>query len=111
MNSDADQKHRPPASSVEWFLYLIRCKGGQLYTGITTDVERRFSEHQAGTGAKYLRGKTPLALVFQQKIGSRSEALKVEAAIKQLTKADKETIITTGWPEKYLKKFKLSTSN
>ncbi len=88
-------------SEVEWFLYLIRCKGGHLYTGIATNVERRFAEHQASKGAKYLRGKTPLQLVFQKKIGSRSEALKIEASIKKWPKADKEKMIDTGWPEKH----------
>jgi len=83
-----------------WFLYLIRCKDGSLYTGITTDVDRRFAEHQSGKGAKYLRGKTPLTLVFQQKIGSRSAALKAEASIKKLSKVEKEAIINTGWPKK-----------
>jgi len=81
-----------------WFLYLIRSKDGSLYTGITTDVDRRLAEHQAGKGAKYLRGKAPLMLAFQQKIGSRSAALIAEAAIKKLSKADKELIINTGWP-------------
>jgi len=86
-------------SEIVWFIYLIRCKGGQLYTGISTDVERRFGEHQSGKGSKYLRGKMPLQLVFQKKIGSHSEALKIEASIKQCSKAGKEKIITTGWPE------------
>ncbi len=88
-------------NDVEWFLYLIRCKGGQLYTGIATDVERRFTEHQSGKGAKYLRGKTPLRLVFQKKVGSRSEALKLEASVKRWPKADKEKMITTNRSEKY----------
>ena len=88
-------------NEVEWFLYLIRCKGGQLYTGIATHVERRFAEHQSGKGAKYLRGKAPLELVFQKKIGSRSEALKIEASIKKWPKADKEKMINTGWTEKH----------
>jgi len=83
-----------------WFLYLIRCKDDSLYAGITTDVDRRFAEHQSGKGAKYLRGKAPLTLVFQQRIGSRSAALKAEASIKKLSKADKETIINTSWAMK-----------
>jgi len=87
----------PSESGATWFLYLIRCKDGTLYTGITTDVDRRFAEHQTGKGAKYLRGKAPLTLVFQQKIGSRSAALKTEALIKKLSKTDKETIISAGW--------------
>jgi len=88
-----------PEGNIEWFLYMVRCKGGHLYTGITTDVERRFAEHQSGKGAKYLRGKVPLELVFQQQIGSRSEALKIEALIKKWPKADKEKIINTGLAE------------
>ena len=85
---------------VTWFLYLIRCKDRSLYTGITTDVNRRFAEHQSGKGAKYLRGKAPLTLAFQQKIGSHSAALKAEASIKKLSKVDKEIIINTGWAMK-----------
>jgi len=80
----------PSEPEVTWFLYMVRCKDGALYTGITTDMDRRFIMHQSGKGAKYLRGKAPLTLVFQQKIGSHSAALKAEVAIKQLSKADKE---------------------
>ncbi len=72
---------------------MIRCKGGVLYTGITTDVARRFSEHQAGKGAKFLRGKAPLELVYQQEVGSHSDALKLEFNIKQLSKIEKEKLI------------------
>ncbi len=76
-----------------WFLYMIRCKGNVLYTGITTDVERRFKEHQAGKGAKFLRGKAPLTLVYQITVGNHSEALKEELRIKKLSKALKEKMI------------------
>jgi len=79
-----------------WFLYLIRCSGGQLYTGITTDVKRRFSEHESGKGAKFLRGKGPLELVFQQAVGDRSTALKAEAMIKKMDKTEKETLVIKG---------------
>jgi len=83
----------PLSETAEWFLYMIRCNNGQLYTGISTDVKRRFMKHQSGNGAKYLRGKGPLTLVYQKKIGSRSAALKAEIAMKQKSKADKEHII------------------
>jgi len=74
---------------------MIRTKNGALYTGITLDVERRFAEHVAGgkKGAKSLRGRGPLNLVFQQKIGSRSEALKTEAAVKNMSKGEKEGMV------------------
>ncbi len=80
----------------EWFIYLIRCRNGHLYTGISTDVTRRFTEHQAGKGAKYLRGKGPLELVFQQKIGTRSQALKAEIMVKSMPRPAKETMIGDG---------------
>jgi len=66
-----------------------------LYTGITTDVARRFAEHQENksTGAKYLRGREPLVLVFQKKLGSRSLALGVESRVKKLSKARKEELL------------------
>ncbi len=80
---------------LDWHLYLVRCHDGSLYTGITTDVARRFAEHQGNNdaGAKYLRGRGPLVLVFQKKIGSRSLALVVESKVKELSKARKEELI------------------
>ncbi len=79
----------------EWHLYMIRVKSGSLYTGITKDVERRFAEHAEGgkKGSKYLRARRPLALVFQQKVGTRSQALKVECAVKNLSKPAKEQLV------------------
>ncbi|MEK9628946.1 MAG: GIY-YIG nuclease family protein [Nitrospinota bacterium] len=78
-----------------WHLYLIRTRRGELYTGVTQDVERRFREHQEGgtKAAKYLRGKNPLELVFQKEIGSRSNALKAEAEIKKWSKDKKESLV------------------
>jgi len=83
---------------LDWYLYLIKCHDGSLYTGITADVARRFAEHQhdKGAGAKYLRGRGPLVLVFQKKLGSRSLALSVERKVKKLSKAKKEELITVS---------------
>ena len=79
----------------DWYLYLVRCHDGSLYTGISTDVARRFAQHQGegGAGSKYLRGRGPLMLVFQKKLGSRSLALGVESKVKKLSKARKEELI------------------
>ena len=81
-----------------WYIYLIRCGDGSLYTGITTDVSRRLAEHRdtdgKGKGAKSLRGKQPLTIAFSTTVGSRSAALKIEYAIKQLGKADKEALLS-----------------
>jgi putative endonuclease len=81
-----------------WSLYLVQTHSGTLYTGIATDVQRRFVEHQSQDkkSAKYLRGKGPLKLVFQQLIGTRSEASKAEYYIKRLSKSDKNKLILTG---------------
>ncbi len=78
-----------------WFLYVIRCRHGRLYTGITTNVERRFAEHKSNDkkGAKCLRGKAPLTLVMKKKIGSKSMALKMEAKVKRLSKIKKEMFV------------------
>jgi putative endonuclease len=76
-------------------VYLIRCRDGSLYTGIATDVARRLAEHEDGAkGAKYLRGKGPLTLVFEQEIGNRSLASKIERRIKRLTSAEKSDVNT-----------------
>jgi putative endonuclease len=75
---------------MSWQIYIIACTDNSLYTGITTDVERRFSEHLAGKqGARYFRGRTPDKVVYLESAASRSAASKREAAIKKLLRADK----------------------
>ncbi|EFU8014047.1 GIY-YIG nuclease family protein [Salmonella enterica] len=76
------------------YLYLIRTADNALYTGITTDVARRYRQHQTGKGAKALRGKGELTLVFAAQVGDRSLALRIEYRIKQLTKRQKERLVT-----------------
>lgn len=75
---------------------MIRCKSGTLYTGITTNVERRFTQHQTGKGAKFLRGKAPLSLVYNAKVGTHSQALKLELNIKKWPKSKKEALISNA---------------
>jgi len=73
---------------------LLRCSDNSLYTGIATDVSRRLREHEDGKlGAKYLRGRGPLTLVFQQVVGGRSRASRVEHHIKRLSKRKKEAFV------------------
>ncbi len=75
-------------------LYLLRCADGSLYTGIAVDVERRIDEHRQGKrGARYLRGRGPLALVYQAEAGDRSMASRLEHRVKCLTKAEKEALV------------------
>lgn len=78
-------------TAVCWHLYVIETAGGALYTGITTDVARRLAEHAGGRGAKALRGRGPLTLLHQEAVGSRGEALRLEAAVKRLSPAAKRT--------------------
>ena len=84
--------------ATEWFLYMVEYADGRVYTGITTDVNRRFAEHSEGgiKGAKALRGKGPLKLVFQQQMLNRSTASIAESAIKKLSKKQKLLLIAKG---------------
>ncbi len=75
-------------------LYIIECGDGTLYTGIATDVERRLAEHAVGRrGAKYLKSRLPHKLVFQQPVGSRSVALRLEARVKKLPRSGKLDLV------------------
>ena len=76
-----------------WKLYILRCGDGSLYTGITTDVQKRLETHRSGKGAKYTRGRSPLELVYRECCGSHSDALKREAAVKKLSRQQKEVLI------------------
>lgn len=77
-----------------WSVYVLRCGDGSLYTGIATDVARRLAEHRSGLkGARYLRGREPLELVFQAEIGGRSMATRAELKIKALGKQAKERLV------------------
>jgi putative endonuclease len=76
----------------KWSVYMVRCRSGALYTGIATDVPRRIAQHVRGEGAKFLRGRGPLRLVFVATAGSRAEALRAEHRIKKLPKARKEAL-------------------
>lgn len=79
----------PPAP---WFVYLARCADGTLYTGIAVDVAARIALHDAGRGAKYTRGRGPLTVCTTRRCASKSDALKLELAIKRLSRADKERL-------------------
>ena len=67
-----------------WFLYVIECRDGSLYTGITVDVARRYAQHVAGKGAKYTRSRPPVRVLAVMEFADRSTALKAEYALKQL---------------------------
>ena len=75
------------------YVYVLRCGDGSLYTGYTTDVDRRVAEHRAGDGAKYTRGRTPLELVHVERYESRSSAMSREYEIKQFSRGRKERLV------------------
>lgn len=83
-----------PAQNAGWVVYLIRNRHDALYCGVTNNLERRFEQHQTGKGAKALKGKGPLKLVWSMEVQSKSEALKTEYAIKQLSKPRKEKLVS-----------------
>ena len=76
-----------------WFVYVLRCRDGTLYTGISTDVEQRVAVHNAGRGARYTRPRLPVTVIHVERKRSRSTALKREAAIKSLSRAQKLNMI------------------
>jgi putative endonuclease len=88
----------PPVSSdpFDHHVYVIECSDGSLYTGYTTDVQRRVSEHDAGDGAKYTRGRTPVELVYTESFDSKSGAMAREYEIKQLSRPEKERLVFGG---------------
>jgi putative endonuclease len=75
---------------LNWCVYMIRCSDNSLYTGITTDINRRFRQHAEGKGAKYFRGRSPLQVVFREENHSRCSAASREFWIKSMNRAEKE---------------------
>jgi putative endonuclease len=81
-------------SALPFSLYIVRCADGSLYTGIATDVEKRIAEHAGGLrGAKYLRGKGPLEIVFSERAGDRAAASRLEYLVKRMSREQKLELI------------------
>lgn len=80
-------------TEITWYLYLLRCANGDLYTGITTDVQRRLDQHANNRGARRLRGQGPLQLVFSCPAGTHSRALRLEYRVKKLSRIQKEALV------------------
>ena len=85
---------RPP--DPDHFVYVLRCRDDTFYTGYTTDVERRVHEHDAGEGAKYTRGRTPVELVHVECFASRSAAMSREYELKQFSRGRKDRVVAAG---------------
>lgn len=82
-----------------WQVYIILCSDSSLYTGVTTDVERRFRQHAEGRGAKYFRGRRPLQVVYLENGHSRSSAASREVTIKRMKRADKALLVSRNTRE------------
>jgi putative endonuclease len=80
----------------EWLVYLLRCRDGSLYTGITNVLARRLVSHRAGKGSAYVRARLPVCVVYREPQPDRSAALRRELAIKKLTRRDKLALIRSG---------------
>lgn len=77
---------------MKWFVYLLECQNGKIYTGITTDVQRRFHEHLKGTGAKFTRANPPVQILAFKHCMSRSEASSMEYHVKRLKPSEKKEL-------------------
>jgi putative endonuclease len=83
---------------MKWIVYILECSDNSLYTGITNDMERRLEEHRTGRGAKYTKYRRPLRVRYTEYQGTKSAALKREAAIKSLDRVEKLALIATQFP-------------
>lgn len=83
---------------MDWFVYMLLCADGTLYTGCTNDLARRTAAHNAGRGAKYTRARLPVALVYSEPCADRPAALRRELAVKKLTRAQKLALIASAKP-------------
>lgn len=79
-----------------FYVYVVRCRDNTLYTGYTTDVERRIATHNAGKGAKYTRGRLPVQKVYVEAFTTKEDALRREIAIKKLSRVAKERMLADG---------------
>ena len=77
-----------------WFVYILNCSDGTLYTGITNDLDRRIKAHNAGTASKYTRVRRPVSIVYSEEVETKGDALRRELQIKRLTRSEKMAIIT-----------------
>ena len=80
---------KPPIATAPWFVYMLECKGGRIYTGVTPDVAGRFARHRAGKGGAFTRSFPPRRILAAMRCASRGEALSAEHALKQLARPDK----------------------
>ncbi len=81
-----------------WYVYMVRCEDGTLYTGATNDLQKRLAAHNTGRGARYTRSRRPVSLVYSRRVRDRSRALSAEARLKQLSRVEKQSLIAKNRP-------------
>ncbi len=93
MKAQKEQTPPPAPSEAIWSLYILECGDGSFYTGVTTDIDRRLREHQAGKASRYTRIRRPVVLAYREECGSRSVSLSRECAVKSLSRQRKEELV------------------
>ncbi len=86
-------KKRKKKGEKDWFLYVLKCKDGSFYTGVTNDVQRRFKMHENGKASKYTRARRPVKLIYEELCGRRADALVRECQVKAYSRKEKEELI------------------
>lgn len=84
------------AAEPPWFVYILECRDGSLYTGVTNNLERRQHQHNEGTASRYTRSRRPVTLRYQELCGSRSQALIRECSLRLLSRKEKEELVKRG---------------
>lgn len=90
-------KSSPSGRREKWFLYILKCKDGKFYTGITKDMERRLKAHNDGKGANFTRARRPVKVIYHEILKSRTQALVREFAVKSLPRRKKEELVASGY--------------
>lgn len=93
MKTKHEDSNHNNKKKTQWYVYIVRCADKSLYTGITTDIQRRVTEHNGEGGARYTRARVPVTLVYQEDAESRSTASKREIVIKKMNKQKKEALL------------------
>ncbi len=93
---------RTKNKSSGWFLYVLKCRDGTLYTGITNDLPRRMVQHNNGTASRYTRSRRPVSVIYQERCRDKSSALKKECGMKSLSRKEKEEYMKSNAPDFHL---------
>lgn len=87
------------ATTTEWYVYMLSCADGSLYTGVTKDLERRVEQHNRGVGARYTRSRLPVEICYHEPVASHGDALRREIALKRLSRREK-LVLVRHFPQK-----------